>query len=321
MPTSRGAHVNFGFYLPSHGPTARRGPLIEIAQTGERLGFHCMVVDDHVIAPKVMSSPYPYSIGSDVPWEEDGEHLEQLSELTFLAAVTETIRLVPSVMIVPYRNPVLTAKILATLDVLSEGRLTLGVGVGWMEEEFEALDAQPFADRGAVTNEYLEAFKELWTSDDPTYDGKFVKLSNIEFRPKPVQKPHPPIWVGGQSRPAIRRAVEHGNAWHPVGATPATPLEPTNLAADIAYMYSHAERIARDPSELGVAMKAPLYDTGRSTKQARRRFSGEPQQIAEDIRTYTDLGVTDLIFDVRSPELSQSLERLAWLSEDVISLV
>lgn len=313
--------MNFGFYLPSHGLTARRGPLIEIARDGERHGFHYMVVDDHIIAPKVMSSPYPYSIGGDVPWEDDGEHLEQLAELTFLAAVTERIRLVPSVMIVPYRNPVLTAKILATLDVLSEGRLTLGVGVGWAEEEFEALDAPPFADRGLVTNEYLETFKELWTSDNPTYHGKYVNLSNIEFSPKPVQKPHPPIWVGGQSRPAIRRAVEHGNAWHPVGATPATPLEPMKLAADIAYMHMHAGRIDRDPSEVGVAMKAPLYDTDQSPSKERRRFSGEPQQITEDINTYADLGVTDLIFDVRSPDLNQTLERLAWLSEDVISQV
>ena len=280
-----------------------------------------MVVGDHIMAPRVMNSSYPYSVGREVPWDEGGEHLEQLTELTFLAAVTERIRLVPSVMIVPYRNPLLAAKILATIDVLSEGRLILGVGVGWMEEEFEALDTPPFADRGAVTNEYLEAFKELWTSDDPTYDGKYVKLSNIEFSPKPVQKPHPPIWVGGQSRPAIRRAVEHGNAWHPVGATPATPLEPEKLASDIAYMHSYADRIGRDPSGVGVALKAPLYDTERTTGSERRRFSGEPEQVALDIQTYGDLGVTDLIFDIRGSDLSRILERMAWLSEEVMSKV
>ena len=313
--------MNFGFYLPSHGPTARRGPLIEIAQAGERLGYYSMVVGDHIMAPRVMKSSYPYSLGSEVPWDEGGEHLEQLTELTFLAAVTERIRLVPSVMIVPYRNPLLAAKILATMDVLSEGRLIVGVGVGWMEEEFEALDTPPFAERGAVTAEYLEAFKELWTSDNPTYDGKYVKLSNIEFSPKPVQKPHPPIWVGGQSRLAIRRAVEHGNAWHPVGATPATPLEPEKLAADIEYMRRHAERIGRDPSEVGVAMKAPLYDTERASEGDRRRFSGEPEQIAADIQTYGDLGVDNLIFDVRGSDLGRILERMAWLSEEVMSLV
>jgi len=300
---------------------ARRGPLIEIAQAGEDQRYDSVVVGDHIMAPQVMRSAYPYSVGSEVPWDESGEHLEQLTELTFLAAVTNRIRLVSSVMIVPYRNPLLAAKILATLDVLSEGRLIVGVGVGWLEEEFEALDTPPFADRGAVTDEYLEAFKELWTSDDPTYDGQYVKLSNLEFTPKPVQKPHPPIWVGGQSKPAIRRAVEHGNAWHPVGATPATPLEPEKLVSDIAYLRGHAERIGRDPSEVGIAMKAPLYDAERSSVGGRRRFSGEPQQIAQDIRTYAELGVTDLIFDVRSSDLSRILERLAWLSEEVIALV
>tara|TARA_B100001971_G_scaffold70673_1_gene65128 strand:- start:4139 stop:5044 length:906 start_codon:yes stop_codon:yes gene_type:complete len=300
---------------------ARRGPLIEIAQAGEDQRYDSVVVGDHIMAPQVMRSAYPYSVGSEVPWDESGEHLEQLTELTFLAAVTNRIRLVSSVMIVPYRNPLLAAKILATLDVLSEGRLIVGVGVGWLEEEFEALDTPPFADRGAVTDEYLEAFKELWTSDDPTYDGQYVKLSNLEFTPKPVQKPHPPIWVGGQSKPAIRRAVEHGNAWHPVGATPATPLEPEKLVSDIAYLRGHAERIGRDPSEVGIAMKAPLYDAERSSEGGRRRFSGEPQQIAQDIRTYAELGVTDLIFDVRSSDLSRILERLAWLSEEVIALV
>lgn len=313
--------MKFGFYLPSHGPTARRDPLIDIAQAGERLGYHSMVVGDHIIAPRVMESSYPYSLGDEVPWNEGGEHLEQLTELTFLAAVTERIHLVPSVMIVPYRNPLLAAKILATIDVLSEGRLILGVGVGWMEEEFEALDTPPFANRGAVTNEYLEVFKELWNSDNPTFNGNYVTLSNIEFTPKPVQKPHPPIWVGGQSKPAIRRAVEHGNAWHPVGATPATPLEPEELASDIDYMRSHADKIGRNPYDVGVAMKAPLYDAELGGGEVRRRFSGTPDQVMQDIKIYQDLGVTNLIFDVRGPEKNQIIERMSWLSEDIISKI
>ena len=161
--------MKFGFYLPNQGPTARPGPLAEIARRGDRLGYHCMVVGDHILVPKVIDSPYPYTVGGEFPSAGSGEFLEQLTVLTFLAGITENIRLVPSVMIVPYRNPLLTAKMLATLDVLSKGRLTLGVGVGWMEEEFQALDAPPFAERGAVTDEYLQAFKELWTSDAPDF--------------------------------------------------------------------------------------------------------------------------------------------------------
>lgn len=313
--------MKYGFYLPHNGPTARPGALKQIAQEGDRLGFDCMVVGDHVMVPRTSDSQYPYSVGNEVPWGADGEHLEQLTVLTFLAGVTERIRIVPSVMIVPYRNPLLTAKMLATMDVLSEGRLTLGVGVGWLEEEFEALDTPPFAERGAVTDEYIRAFKELWTSDNPTMDGKYYRLSNISFSPKPVQKPHPPIWVGGNSRPAMRRAVELGDAWHPVGATPATPLEPEELSTNLEYIRRHADKIGRDPAEVELAMKAPLYDTDTIVSGPRRRFSGSADQVAEDIALYASLGVDHLIFDTRSHDLSQSLERLQWLAQDVTTLV
>ena len=144
--------MQFGFYLPNSGPTAGPGPLGEIARAGDRMGFHCMVVGDHVIVPKQIDSRYPYTVGGEFSGAGSGEYLEQLTVLAFLAGITHRIRLVPSVMIVPYRNPLLAAKMLATLDVLSEGRLTLGIGVGWMEEEFVALDAPPFAERGAVTD-------------------------------------------------------------------------------------------------------------------------------------------------------------------------
>ena len=238
--------------------------------------------------------------------------------LTYLAGITENIRLVPSVMIVPYRNPLLAAKILATIDVLSNGRLTLGVGVGWMEEEFLALDAPPFAERGAVTNEYLQAFKELWTSDNPTFDGKYYQFSDINFLPKPVQKPHPPIWVGGQSRRAIRRAAELGNGWHPVGAIPAAPMEPEDLAQNLVHLRRYAEGVGRDPAELDVAMKAPLYDPDVAGSDGRRRFSGEPEQVLQDIQTYADIGVTHIIFDIRSEDFNQTTDRMTWFGEDIM---
>src|SRR6266567_4427207 len=120
--------------------------------------------------------------------------------------------------------PVLTAKILSTIDVMSGGRIMVGVGAGWLEEEFEALGAPPFAERGKATDEYLQAFRELWTKDKPHFDGRFVKFTNIVFVPKPVQKPHPPLWVGGESGPAMRRAARLGNGWYPIGSNPRFPL-------------------------------------------------------------------------------------------------
>ena len=311
--------MQFGFYLPNHGPTARPDPLAEIARRGDSLGFQCMVVGDHILVPRVIDSPYPYTVGGEFPPAESGEYFEQLTLLTFLAGITQNIRLVPSVMIVPYRNPLLAAKVLATLDVLSKGRLTLGVGVGWMEEEFVALDAPPFAERGAVTNEYLRAFKELWTSDNPVFEGKYYQFSNIDFLPKPVQKPHPPIWVGGQSRAAMRRAAELGDGWHPVGAIPAAPLEPEEMAQNLVALHRYADRAGRDPKELDVAMKAPLYDPAMASEEGRRRFSGDPEQVFHDVKTYADTGVSHIIFDIRSTDLNQTTERMAWFAEEVMS--
>ena len=312
--------MRFGFYLPNSGPTARPEPLAAIARKGDALGFYCMVAGDHILVPREVNSPYPYTADGRFHGGGAAEYLEQLTLLTYLAGITQNIRLVPSVMIVPYRNPLLAAKVLATLDVLSHGRLTLGVGVGWMEEEFEALDAPPFAERGAVTNEYLQAFKELWTSDEPTFEGKYCRFSNIHFLPKPVQQPHPPIWVGGQSRPAMRRAATLGDGWHPVGAIPAAPLEPEELAENITLLHKYAEDIGRDPAELEVSMKAPLYDADTvPAGAARRRFSREPEQMMQDIQTYQDVGVSCIIFDIRGSDLNRSLERLDWFAEEVMS--
>jgi hypothetical protein len=134
-----------------------------------------------------------------------------------------------------------------------------------------------------------------------------------------VQKPHPPIWVGGQSRPAIRRAAQLGNAWHPVGATPATPLEPEQLTEDIAALHRFAERAGRDPAEIEVAMKAPIYDPDTTAIGGRRRFSGTADDVRRDIETYTELGVSHLIFDIRKPDLSQTLKAMEWFSEAIMA--
>ncbi len=313
--------MKYGFYTPNSGSTGRPDALAEIARHGDQLGFDYMVFPDHVVQPRGITSLYPYTVKGDFAGDKrgGGEWLEQLTTLGFLAAVTERIRLVTSVMIVPHRPPILTAKMLATVDVLSKGRLIVGVGVGWMEEEFLALDTPPFAKRGAVTNEYLRAFKELWTSDNPTFDGEFCRFSNLTFLPKPVRKPHPPIWVGGQSRPAIRRAAQLGNAWHPVGATPATPLEPEQLAKDIATLHMYAERAGRDPAEIEVAMKAPIKDPGIALSGPRRRFSGTADDVRRDIQTYSELGVGHLIFDIRKPDLSHTLKAMEWFAEAVMA--
>ena len=314
--------MEFGFYLPNSGEGAQPDALASIAGLGDRLGFYCMVAPDHILMPRQVDSVYPYSVTGNILAGGNsgaGEWPEQITTLAYLAGVTENIRLVTSVMIVPYRNPLLCAKMLATLDMLSKGRLIVGAGVGWMQEEFELLDAPPFAERGAATDEYLQAFIELWTADTPSFEGKHVRFSDIIFLPKPAQTPHPPIWIGGQSRAALRRAARLGNAWHPVGAIPAAPLEPEELAENLAYLRRHAERAGRDPSEIQVSMKAPLYDAASDEAGSRRRFSGSPDAVLQDIHAYAEVGVTHLIFDFRSPRHTETEERMSRFAEQVMA--
>ena len=314
--------MQFGFYLPNSGEGAQPDALASISRLGDRLGFDCMVAPDHILMPRQVDSVYPYSVTGNILAGGNsgaGEWPEQITMLAFLAGVTERIRLVTSVMIVPYRNPLLCAKMLATLDMLSKGRLVVGAGVGWMEEEFALLDAPPFADRGAVTDEYLRAFIELWTADSPSFDGAYVKFSDIIFLPKPVQQPHPPIWIGGQSRAALRRAALLGNAWHPVGAIPAAPLEPEELAGNLAYLHRHAQRAGRDPSDIQVTMKAPLYDAASVETGTRRRFSGPSEVVLQDIQAYAEAGVDQLIFDFRSSSHAETEERMARFAEEVMA--
>ena len=313
--------MEYGFYLPNSGAGAEPDALADIAKQGDRLGFYCMVMPDHILQPNQVDSTYPYSLTGDIlaaGQSGDGEWPEQITTLAYLAGVTERIRLVTSVMIIPYRNPILTAKMLSTLDMLSKGRLILGAGVGWMEEEFELLDAPPFAERGAVTNEYLRAFIELWTKDNPKFEGKYVNFSDITFLPKPVQKPYPPIWIGGQSKPAIRRAAQIGDCWHPVGAIPAAPLEPEELAENLVLLRDYANKAGREPSTIQVSVKAPLYDSGDSSGP-RRRFTGSADEVRQDVQTYSDVGVTHLIFDFRTADPHQTEDRMAQFAEEVMA--
>src|ERR1700712_3479719 len=185
-----------------------------VASSAEALGYAIIGVADHLIVPVHTDVRYPYTADGVWPGAPTGECFDAIATLAFLAGFTQRIRLLTSVLVVPHRPAVLTAKLLTTADVLSGGRIIAGVGSGWMKEEFAALGTPAFEDRGAVTDEYIRAWRSLWTEDRPSIDGKFVQFDNVVFKPKPVSKP--PIWVGGESAPALRRTAQYGDAWYPV---------------------------------------------------------------------------------------------------------
>ena len=294
--------MKYGITLPSRGLMANPEDLITIARRADELGYDSLSVGDHIVVPRSIASRYPYSEAGNFPSSGSGEAMEQLSLLTFVAGHTKRIRLVPSVMIVPHRNPLVAAKVLATLDILSEGRLVLGVGVGWMREEFETLGLPPFDKRGAVTDEYIRAFKELWTSDNPSFDGKYCSFSNITFLPKPAQRPHPLIWVGGESQRALRRAAELGDGWYPIGSNPAFPMgQPDQLAAGIERLATFARRAGRDPARIEVIYRTHEFEIqngGSGQSPSRNPFVGTADDIASDVRMYQDMGVGVLVVDI-----------------------
>ena len=290
--------MKYGFSIPNRGPNASPENLATLVRKAEELGYDCGSTGDHIVVPTDIGSRYPYTEGGEFPGSISGESMEQITLLAYLAGITHKLRLVTGVIIVPHRNPLLAAKALATLDVLSHGRLVVGIGAGWMKEEFQALELPPFEERGAVTDEYIRAFKELWASDNPTFEGKYCRFSGITFLPKPVQKPHPPIWVGGESPRAIRRTAELADGWYPIGSNPDFPMgTPEQLAAGIKRLASRATRAGRDPSQIEVIYRIHQYELKKESSRERHPFTGTASEIAADIRQYEAMGVGHLVVD------------------------
>ncbi|MCP5151461.1 MAG: LLM class F420-dependent oxidoreductase [Ectothiorhodospiraceae bacterium] len=317
--------MEYGLGIPSRGPMASAEAIATIARRAEALGFTHLAVSDHIIVPRSIASRYPYSGDGQWPGKTGGECLEQLTLLAWLAAVTEKARLLPSVMVVPHRAPVHTAKILATIDQLSAGRVTLGVGAGWMEEEFKALGAPPFPARGKVTDEYLEAFRVLWTEPHPAYSGEFVQFDDVSFYPKPVQQPGPPIWVGGESKAAMRRTVRLGDAWYPIGSNPRHPLNTVaRLRAGIETLHRLSEEHGRDPSTITLTYWANWFDESAGEIRddgERRLFTGDAARIAADIAALGELGVTHQLFNFQRKDLASTIAAMEHFVAEILPRV
>jgi len=315
--------MDFGFSLPTRGPLANARDIATLVKRGEALGYEYLTVSDHIVIPKSVAPEYPYA--KDGRLVAPDNWMEQLSVLAWIAALSEKARLLTSVMVVPHRNPVHTAKILSTIDVLSGGRVVLGCGAGWMREEFEALQTPPFDERGKVTDEYLSIFKELWINSQPRFEGRYARFRDIAFEPKPVQKPHIPIWIGGESGAALSRVVKLGDAWYPIGANPKFPLATAEFyAARARKLDAMAEAGGRDPATIDRAYVANWPETGGPfALEDGGRFlcTGTAEQRAEDIQRLAGLGVRHMFFNFLSPTIEETLERTERFAAEVRPLV
>jgi probable F420-dependent oxidoreductase len=298
--------MQIGFNLPNSGPLSTVAVMTEIARQGEAMGFDYLTMTDHVVLPDLKVPGYPYSESGEFYEEAPTERHEQLIGMAYVAAKTTRIRLVAAVLVVPHRPAVLAAKMLATLDVLSGGRLVVGIGAGWLKTEFDAVVGTPFAERGAVTDEYIDAFRVLWTERSPRFAGRYTSFDGIVFEPKPVQLPHPPIWIGGESGPAVRRAARVGNAWYPIGSNNRHLLDTLpRLSAGIARLRKATADAGRDPASVGVVYRVKRYGAAVppvASDGERRLFSGSEADIIADLRALRGIGVTALDIDFGRPD-------------------
>lgn len=282
--------MRIGIFVPLGNPFATPEYVRVLGQQAEALGFGSIWVAEHVVLFDNYASRYPYAADGRIPAGGESGFLDPFAALSFLAAVTDRIRLGTGICLVPQRNPVYTAKDVASVDFLSNGRFDFGVGIGWLAEEFQALDV-PFERRAQRTRSYLEVMRRLWCDPVSAYEDDFYRLNACRQYPKPIQQPHPPIHFGGESDPALRRVADIGQGWYPFN------IGPDDLATRLRDLDTLLAQRNRSRKEITVSVCPYMNPCD---------FDG--------VRRYRDVGVDQVIFLVFAPtpdRLRASLEELA----------
>ena len=288
--------MKFGVSLPHFRQVASTEAITRFAKEADDMGYDSAWVTDQIIVPNSAVDNFGPVI------------YECLTVLAYVAGITTTIQLGSSVLVLPYRSPIHVAKIASTIDSLSNGRLLLGVGVGGVEAEFTQIGAS-WKERGDLSDEAIRIFQELWTSENPSIKSKNYQFSEIQFYPKPVQKPHLPLWIGGNTQRALRRVVEFGDVWHPVRLTQemasisGMKMSTSGITLDLLaertpQLWRLAERAGRDPQEIGIAVREPLKfvsDPARHTESL--PLLGTVAQVIDNVGRFRDAGVGHLVLD------------------------
>ena len=317
--------MQIGFNLPNSGPLSAVESMTRIATEGEAMGFDYLTMTDHVVLPDTKVPGYPYSESGEFYEDAPTERHEQLIGMAYVAAKTMRIRLVAAVLVVPHRQAVLAAKMLATLDVLSGGRLVVGIGAGWLKTEFDAVVHTPFPERGAVTDEYIDAMRVLWTEPSPRFAGRYTRFDGIVLEPKPVQRPHPPIWVGGEGPAALRRTARVGDAWYPIGSNNKHLLDTLpRLHAGIERLRKATEAAGRAPHAVSVAYRIKRYGSAVppvASDGERRLFSGSEADLIGDLRALRDMGVAAIDIDFGRPTAQAVIDEMRRFRKAVIEKI
>ena len=306
--------MRIGVSLPNVGLDHGKDMVLPVAEAAERLGFDSVWVAHHVTLPYERTSEYPYQrSGTEIAMSPGMQWLDPIVTLSMCAGVTDRVRLGTSVLVLPYRNPINLAAEAAALDVLTEGRFVLGVGCGWMEEEFAALGIDP-AERGARTDEHIGALRALWTQDPASFDGSFSKFGGIVLATTPRTEGGPPIWVGGNTDPALRRALRLGDGWHGFEVYPEDMPGITDRLARIG------TEVDRDPADLDLSVVRGLIPPGREEESFvpdRRMLGGSAEAVVDELGAYSEHEVRDVVIQVSllAPQVPEALE---WVAAEVL---
>ena len=281
--------MRLGFNLPQIGPAAGPEAIVRVAQRAEELGYDSVWVTERLLYPIEPQTPYMATPDGSLP-EAYKTVLDPLESLTFVAGQTSRVALGTSILDLPYYNPVMLARRLTTLDVLSGGRLRLGLGLGWSKDEFDAAGAS-MKQRGRRADEFISVLKAIWTTDPVEFQGEFYQVPKSVILPKPVQKPHPPIYLAAFSPGGLKRTATMANGWLPAG------LPPDAMKQVIAGLSDMAQQAGRDPKELEVVVRANILVTDEALGEDRWIFTGSSEQIKSDIAATREVGVAEIHFD------------------------
>jgi len=308
--------VDIGISLPTVGPAGEREFVLDVARAAERLGFHSVWTTDHIAFPKVRTTEYPYQESTtELAFSPGMDWLDPIAVMGVVAGATERITIGTSVLVVPYRHPVVLAQELASLDRLSEGRIVLGVGSGWMDEEFAAVGV-PKRERGARTDESIDLMQRLWEATGPiSFDGRFWQLDEVVLASRPHRPGGPPVMVGGNSEPALRRAGRLGDGW--LGFEVFVDQVPDKRET----LARAAKEAGRDPTAITLSVRrglVPPFEVSNFLPD-RRSIQGPPEDVAAELGAYAAEGVSLVVLDLAFivPDIMATME---WLAAEVVPL-
>jgi probable F420-dependent oxidoreductase len=306
--------MRIGVTVPNvHETLAQRTTIEAVGRMADDLGFDSIWCNDHLAIPSAPDGAAEPAYAAGYGEQRHQNIYEPLIVLAYLAAVTRRVLLGTSVYLLPLRNPVLAAKQVVSLDRLSEGRLVLGVGVGWLEGEFAALGV-PYRQRGSRTDEAIAVLKALCAQDGGEFQGRHHSFTGVDFYPKPLQQPHPPLWIGGRSGAAVRRAARVGDAWHP------SHLTIDELRQQIPELRAECERAGRSADDVTVATRRKLVLTpSPAGADAARVLQGDAGAIAATVAELEQVGVAHLIVELPGSSEGELLENLDWFGREVLA--